>query len=162
MIDENNESRVAWIAGIIEGEGYIGVRNGRPVIQVVMTDEDIIMRLLEWSEVGNITGPIPPREGQNLEKWKWSVTKRDDAAGLLKLLVPWLGYRRLEKALTVLSAYKESGPTKGTSTTCSYGHDISNGSYNLTMYFEHGYMKRRCKKCCARRTQESRDRKALL
>jgi hypothetical protein len=152
---------LGWVVGIVEGEGYLADRNGRPAIVVAMTDEDIILRLSELTGVGNVTGPHP-RKGPGWKPiYKWIVTARDDGAWLIGKMAPHLGARRGVKAREILDAYAAAGPTRGTADTCSYGHDISDDSKNLRRIAEGKYTKRRCLACQARRQREHRAREAL-
>jgi hypothetical protein len=157
--------RLGWLIGIFEGEGYQDERGGRPSVTVQMVDLDVIERLAEWSGVGNVTGPYHLRQaaaGERQPTWKWSVTRRDDAAWLLGQMAPYLGKRRRAKALEILDAFAAAGPTRGTADECGYGHDIRDGSPNLRLVVEGKYTKRRCLECQARRQREHRARKALL
>lgn len=157
--------RLGWVVGIIDGEGYMGLRarsgnDARPVVQVVMTDEDTILRLHSWTGLGNVTGPIAPTASQTKPHWRWNVTARDDAALLIRTIQPWLSARRQKKAADILAAYEAAGPTRGTATTCKYGHDITPESGNLRITSNGKYQARRCLKCAARRQREHRARTA--
>lgn len=153
--------RLGWVVGLIEGEGYMDERGGRPGIRVDMTDEDVVRRLHEWTGIGNVTGPYLPVGTQKKQHWRWTVTARDDAAWLIGLMAPWFGARRAAKALEILDAYAAAGPTRGTADTCGWGHDISEGSPNLRVMRDGKYDKRRCLQCAARRQREHRARWAL-
>lgn len=154
--------RLGWLVGIVDGEGYLGLRTenngGRPVVQVVMTDEDTILRLHEWTGLGNVTGPHEPTASQTKQHWRWNITARDDAALFIRTILPWLSIRRQNRAREILTAYEAAGLTKGTAPTCSYDHDISPGSPNLRIVKEGKYTKRRCLACQARRQREHRER----
>lgn len=153
--------RLGWLAGIIEGEGWIGNRNGRPTIQVIMTDEDVVRRVHEWSGgLGTVVGPSTPKD-QRKPYWSWRITARDDAAAFIATISPYLGARRRARAQAVLAAYQEAGPTRGTSTTCGKGHDITPESGNLRVVTDSsGYSRRRCRKCDAQRMRDVRAKKA--
>lgn len=98
-------ARLAWIAGIIEGEGTITTNgNGQWMLAVQMTDEDVIQRLLAWSTIGLVHGPY--RSGEKKPYWRWNVARRGDLEWFLPLLRPWmLGRRRarLEECLASMS-----------------------------------------------------------
>jgi len=54
--------QVAWLDGILEGEGSFIVKGHRAVtVQVVMTDRDIIDRLVQVTGVGRINGFAPAK-----------------------------------------------------------------------------------------------------
>jgi hypothetical protein len=107
---------IAWVAGIIEGEGCIFSRrrfrkSGTPFYEgqltVAMTDYDIILRLSEILRIGNIRGPI---QGIKNKKpyWVWSVSRNEDLKLILKTLMPWFGIRRKAKAELMLELLKHS------------------------------------------------------
>ncbi len=141
--------RMGWVAGIIEGEGWIGVHgNGLPVVQVVMTDKDVIDRIHEWTAIGNvITQSRPTVTGKTV--YRWSVTKRDDAGALLDALLPLLGKRRSKAARDAIDAWR-SYPTLGTAPTCKRGHPLK----GMNLRLSEG--RRRCRKCIALRARKYR------
>lgn len=100
---------LAWVAGIIEGEGSISVRsNGLIEVHVNMTDLDVIQRLAAITGVGRVTGPAkPPRYKAH---WKpiayWQVARQDDTAALLMTIFPFLGARRRAKAAEALATWR--------------------------------------------------------
>jgi hypothetical protein len=153
---------LGWVAGLVEGEGWLGLTKwGGPQVVVQMVDRDVIDRLHEWTGVGHVTGPYRLKEADRQPTWKWAVTARDDAAWLIGKLTPLFGQRRRARAVEVLDAYRAAGPTRGTAGICGQGHDISDGSPNLRLVVEGKYTKRRCLECQARRQRDHRAREAL-
>lgn len=99
----------AWVAGIVEGEGYIGLRKAKyPCVVVQMTDEDVVLRLAEETGVGRVFGPYSDKRGHRKPAWRWEVAHAEDAARLLEALIPQLGLRRTSKARSVLDAYAQA------------------------------------------------------
>ena len=111
--------RLAWVAGIIEGEGTIRIHKTRhsptanrtyayPLVAVQMTDEDVLNRVHEWTGLGKVNGPysIPSRPTAK-PFWSWRVYKKDEAIALIAALWPWLCERRRNQARSVLLAFKE-------------------------------------------------------
>ncbi len=139
-----SDVRLAWVAGLFEGEGWIGVRGGRPTLQVVSTDEDVITRLAEWTGVGHVTGP---HKGTVKPTWHWKVTKRDDAGQLLERLIPLLCKRRAQRAREVVQAWHAAGPTRGTAPTCSKGHRLEGDNLRISEG------RRRCRQCIRERAR---------
>lgn len=95
---------IAWVAGILEGEGYFGVRRTRynqVDITVNMTDEDVIRRLAELTGVGKVYGPYP---GVNKPRWDWKVQKFNDCIDLAKTVLPWMSVRRTEQIQALLES----------------------------------------------------------
>lgn len=100
-----------WLAGIIEGEGYIkGIRRRKNVdsnissdvgIHVQMTDKDIIERVYRLSGVGSITGPYWPSKATK-EVWRWQVCNRRDVSIVLFRIIHLLGERKKIQADRVI------------------------------------------------------------
>lgn len=81
---------IAWVAGIIEGEGSIQTRSNANGLNVVvqMTDEDVIRRLRDVTSIGRVSGPYKSstlRLDGELKKlrWFWLVGRKEEVARLL-------------------------------------------------------------------------------
>lgn len=85
--------RVAWAAGLIEGEGWIGWIGGswgKPTqsVKVVNTEGELLERLVSIFEVGSIR----PRKRYNenhKQAWVWSVYGKN-ARKVLRIIQPHL------------------------------------------------------------------------
>lgn len=98
---------LAWLAGIIEGEGCLspcGPNSWR--VGVKMTDEDVVRRVADVAGVGRVAGPYEPRNG-NKPQWTWTVSKSSDVVGLLATLWPFFGERRRERAGEILRWWRD-------------------------------------------------------
>lgn len=90
---------LAYLAGIIDGEGYVGVhshgagKNQRFVMQVNMTDKDIV-ELLHATLGGHMRYKKPYREGYK-PQWLWRVTAKQ-ARCVYTQLEPYLRLKRIE------------------------------------------------------------------
>lgn len=93
---------IAWVAGIIEGEGWIGLRGSQRQchINVSMTDEDIIRRLHETTGEGHV-GFTPMRGNMTKPQWLWRVSDKRGVARVLCAIAPLLGVRRREQVAKV-------------------------------------------------------------
>jgi hypothetical protein len=91
---EISEPEVAWVAGILEGEGcWTRTANRSPWrIAVRMTDEDVIRRLPALTGVGAVTEEVSKRGHKTA--WTWSVAVRLHREWLTLQVWPWLGTRR--------------------------------------------------------------------
>lgn len=94
------DAEIGYLAGIIDGEGWLGVAKdnrygglGTPRITVGMTDEDVILRLQSMTGVGNIH-VRPAGENGNKAFHVWNVTNRDDVARVLLAITPLMSERR--------------------------------------------------------------------
>jgi hypothetical protein len=94
---------LAWVAGIVEGEGTIRRAQGprgraRWFVAVQMTDADVVRRLANVTGLGRVYGPYAPRAAQTKSVWAWHVSAREDVYCLLDSLYGWLGERRRGRA----------------------------------------------------------------
>lgn len=103
-----NAVDIAWLAGIIEGEGTILIPQnaGRhyPSVRVRMTDKDIIYGLQSITGMGNVILGEKPKEDHYKQSWQWHVCKRQDVARLLLAIVPLMGERRTARILEAAEA----------------------------------------------------------
>jgi hypothetical protein len=97
---------VAWLIGILEGEGHFGYQTTHRVI-VEMTDEDTINRVANiiWSIVGgnrpNI-GVHPVGKRGNYDRYYTHVTG-ERARVLMRLVVPHMSERRRQQIWRALN-----------------------------------------------------------
>jgi hypothetical protein len=88
---------VAWVAGILEGEGCWSQKRASPSywwIAVRMTDEDIILRLRDLTDIGRITEDLRPGRPGCKKAWAWTVTVKQHREWLTVKVWPWMGERR--------------------------------------------------------------------
>jgi hypothetical protein len=100
---------LAWLAALIEGEGYIGVVRGRGTIRLVMTDADIISRAHVLSGIGTIY-ELPQRAEHHKTAYSWTVVREASVPGLLVAVTPLLASRRRAQAAKVMGLYDISLP----------------------------------------------------
>jgi hypothetical protein len=102
-----NETEVAWLAGLIEGEAYVGQytyrRRGdkeytKTVLQVDMNDYDVVAKLKMITNRGGVWSK-KPRQGRTNETWVWMVTNRQHVKEICEQILPHMGIRRTEKIL---------------------------------------------------------------
>lgn len=92
---------LAWAAGFFEGEGSITECRGRLRAQLKNTDVEVLHRFADIVGVGVVYGPYRRRSTDGFRRkpaWLW-VAEEYDALDALALLGPWLGRRRLARAL---------------------------------------------------------------
>jgi hypothetical protein len=100
-----NRERLAWAAGIFEGEGSITrIRRGDGFdlqISINLTDFDVLARFDEIVARGWLYGPYHPASHGPRRKryWRWAAYG-DAAHDVLDLLGPWLLSRRRQQART--------------------------------------------------------------
>jgi len=96
---------VAWLAGLVEGEGNLGVNGRSLTIRIKMADHDVILRAAELLE-GKVY-PVPVPEGRR-PQWLTQV-KGSIAAGWAMTLYPWLGMRRRQQVRDGLAHWRSQG-----------------------------------------------------
>ncbi len=103
-------SKIAWAAGIIDGEGFVGFtknRNSkRPMADVSNTDTRILYELQKYFggkiyEQRRTTHPRPNHK----PCWVWRLAGRK-VCPFLEMIEPYLISRR-DKALEILNYYKK-------------------------------------------------------
>lgn len=97
------EIELAWLAGLLEGEGCFSYRKDRdiPVLEVKMTDWDVMNRVALL--FGRRVTPIPPgREGYQ-PQYRARV-QGEPARELMRLLKPHMGQRRAARIEELLAS----------------------------------------------------------
>lgn len=98
------DTQLAWLAGIIEGEGCISIKS-RPnqknalMVRVKMTDEDIIQRVANL--FGTSYRSVAPAQAHWKTQYSTEITGKR-AANLMKMISPLLGRRRKERLASLL------------------------------------------------------------
>lgn len=94
----------AWAAGLFDGEGHIGfVGKHSVVMQLGMTDEDVVRRFHTVVGVGRLSGPYSNGPRGRKPVWLWAAQHTPDVRELLVALKPWLGERRSARADAALA-----------------------------------------------------------
>jgi len=147
--------QIAWIAGIVEGEGCIHIpltpKPGwvRPTLGVSMTDFDVLQRLQSWTGVGSLA-EVKKRRHQTKRIWYWHVGKQKDVLWLVRLLLPYFCSRRRAKAESVIQLLEETQRNSGLGrgrqhrikTCCSKGH-----KYTSQNTYVSSQGARQCREC---------------
>ena len=145
-----SEVEVAWVAGLLEGEGSFQLSDKRATsrrtttVRCSMTDLDIIERL-----AGMVNGgPVNP-DGYNNDRrespvgapykriYAWQMSRARDVYSLLTLIKPYMGERRTQQ-IQVLLDYFEQTPMKYQELGGPVPHGTRSG---------YEYHKCRCEKC---------------
>ncbi|MGH9969975.1 MAG: hypothetical protein ACREBG_19575 [Pyrinomonadaceae bacterium] len=104
------DAQKGWVAGIIDGEGWIGVdtRSCRITVQVNNTDPKMLGTLKLWC--GGYIYPCKPRGDNCKPCWTWALSRRQTVINFLTTLLPLLVTKRTaaEKALAYVSSRKET------------------------------------------------------
>lgn len=125
------DPRIAWAAGLFEGEGCVGYTRSQDRWQLIIesTDLDVLRTFHEVVQVGSISGPKKKPKSSHKVAWRWTCGAVDDVTFLLELLLPWLHARRRGRAQEALSGIRSRRKGKHrtweTRGECRRGHDIT-------------------------------------
>lgn len=95
---------VAWMAGLLEGEGYFYCIRNKLGIRLVMTDEDIVDRFAKIWDVKCY--PLSKREEHHKQPFSATLTA-NKAAQCMKLIFSYMGIRRAERIQMALQEHAQ-------------------------------------------------------
>lgn len=145
MIDDLAE--LAWVAGLLEGEGSFSVKRRGLVIHCNMTDQDVLLRL--QSIVGGfVTGPHPPRALGSKPMFYWNLSSRGVVVELIRLLRPWMCKRRAQAIDRMLEWHLAHPLFRQRKDAAQHG--------TIGMYSNHGCRCQLCKNVWNARQRERR------
>lgn len=98
-----NENNWAWIAGLIEGEGCISITNSYPVLQIQMTDKDVMQKLALFLDV-NLRGPIIRKKGNSKPTYQIALRKTEKLKIISDNIYEHMGERR-KKSIDIWREY---------------------------------------------------------
>lgn len=97
---------LAWLAGLLEGEGWFGLARKRcPTISVQMTDKDVVEKA---ARVMNGKLYRPYEKGTHRPVYRVQVAGAS-AIGWMLTLFTFLGERRRQRIKDVVTTWKEIG-----------------------------------------------------
>jgi hypothetical protein len=105
------ETEIAWAAGLFEGEGCVtwAVRPGLPSrlpsphLIVVSTDHDVLVKFCQVVDCGTVARRRQWKAKAHWKKtWQWECRRWEDVLPLLGALLPYLGERRSDRAMTII------------------------------------------------------------
>lgn len=110
-----SEADVAWLAGLLEGEGYFGTINSRvagrvyryPRVGVTMSDQDVVQRVADL--FGTRVTKVKPGPQSNLPTYRFTLVG-SRAAEVMGRLRSWLGQRRRRQIDAALAEYAQREP----------------------------------------------------
>lgn len=109
-----SESEKAWLAGFVDGEGYIGITHQtkketssssasdiyHPLLIITNTNKEALEYIQRITAVGAVySGKLP----KNNEKpsYQYKISKRDDILAILGLILPYLKIKKQQGNLLV-------------------------------------------------------------
>lgn len=147
-------ARIAWAAGLFEGEGSWFTTSPRGMsVQVhatlTMTDRDVVEAFAAVVGCGRVDS-FPPRDDKCKPSYRWVAQSVRDVRYVIDLFLPFLGERRMARANEVLDAAAAIRPNgQG---VCHKGHPLSGD--NLRMVKNGVRMKRCCIACDNERARD--------
>jgi hypothetical protein len=125
MIEIDRE-KLAWAAGLFEGEGSF-VANRLPVgpsATLSMADEDIVRRFAQVIGGGSVYC-CPPRRPGWKPLFKWAISGHHRVQAVVAMLWPWLSPRRRAQAKKALLAARQSRGHQKWRKECIHGHPFT-------------------------------------
>jgi len=107
------ETDIAWIAGLLEGEGYFGIDNRSkdryeisktppaPFIKISMVDEDIIQRLSKLLDKSYFSPSRKTVTGKQV--YTLHIGEKEKVLFILQKILPYMGVRRGERITECIS-----------------------------------------------------------
>ncbi len=102
--DMSAEAALAWLAGLLEGEGSFTSQDGYPIVLVSMCSKDVIVRVAGLVRPRTIREIPPPRANWNVA-YQVRISGHA-AAALMRRLRPLMGRRRGAAIDAALAAYR--------------------------------------------------------
>jgi Fe-S cluster biosynthesis and repair protein YggX len=114
------ETDIAWIAGLLEGEGYFGIDNRSkdryevsntppaPFIKISMVDEDIIERLSQLLDKSYFSPTRKTVTGKQV--YTLHLGEKEKVLFVLQKILPYMGARRgerIKESISHLQTWKE-------------------------------------------------------
>jgi len=130
------ETDIAWIAGLLEGEGYFGIDNRSkdryetsktppaPFIKISMVDEDIIQRLSKLLDKSHFSPSRKTVTGKQV--YTLHIGEKEKVLFILQKILPYMGVRRAERiteCISHLQTWKEWVENGGRSETSRLGYE---------------------------------------
>lgn len=94
-------TEAAWLAGLFEGEGSVGIYNGSYRLSIGQHERslDVLVRVQEILGCGKIYGPYATKTGAVCS---YQVTNKKEVIKILKLIYPYLLSRRRDQCDLIL------------------------------------------------------------
>lgn len=101
-----NSEDVAWLAGLLEGEGYFSAsthagRRPRLRISLKMCDRDVVIRAADVMGTGNKISPRPHSNPRSTLAYELNVYSAE-AERIMCAILPFMGLRRATKITELL------------------------------------------------------------
>ena len=110
------ESELFWLIGILEGEGYFDYEKWSQRVQVKMTDLDIIERVVDVFEkiTGRRTNIHESPNKKKSDSLPYVIAIHgEDARKVMRMIVPYMGFRRRQRIWQSLNGHKPIAKGKG-------------------------------------------------
>ena len=111
---------IAWLAGLLEGEGSFSKAKGSVTVQLGMTDEDTVRRAAKLVGDPFVGSHQIHRWGKNQKiNYRWTLCG-DKAAAWMMTIYPLMSSRRQARIRELLSVWKATRPYRKLVTACPH------------------------------------------
>lgn len=106
--EEYKDTTIAWLAGLLEGEGcFVAATDKYPVcLSVNMTDKDIIDTI---AQMWNVSVSKPRKQEPHHKQSYRCMIRGGRAITWMKAILPYLGVRRTEQVETAIKSHQPKG-----------------------------------------------------
>lgn len=133
---------IAWLAGLLEGEGSFGHIGNCLTVQLTMTDRDIVERAGKLCGYTNIT-ERKRREAHHKTQYGWQVSGAK-AERVMRLILPFMGERRSQKIKELLPLFEQRQKMTPSTLVCPHVENYRQGRTVCQKCYSHDwYMKRK-------------------
>ena len=101
---------IGWAAGIIEGEGCLGLYQDKRrlstytlKVQVESTDKFVVDKLQEIFGGSIYENNAPSKLAKYKKSWRWLVCNKEGVKSIIDTIYPYLSPRRKEKSDKILT-----------------------------------------------------------
>jgi hypothetical protein len=108
LVNMRTPRNIAWLGGLLEGEGYFTISNGCPNIQLAMTDADVIDRAAAILGVTRRESSYVPKGKDSYKRVYSCGVSGMRALGWMMTLYMFLGERRRSVVRGVIDQWKAS------------------------------------------------------
>src|SRR5262245_8537339 len=117
---------VAWLAGLLEGDGCFArnASNRAMRVRISMTDRDVLETCHRVTGMGKVTGPYGASY-RPTPMYVWEVARRNDAYALMIMVWPFMHQRRREAIGRCIDWWKAQPVLKRLRSACIHGHEFT-------------------------------------
>lgn len=136
-----NINRIAWLAGLLEGEGCFSRRGNCITIQLYVSDRDVIEKAQAIIGAPSI-GSRRPKNEKHKTCYYWTVSGPEAAAWMMTLY-SLMGSRRQERIKELLTVFKQAKTQHKSTLVCQHIDAYRKGRTVCDRCYQHDWYERK-------------------